>query len=51
MNHTAGWMGGWAGDVALDADRRTCGGPAGRRDYQAVQEIMVRSRPACEVNR
>jgi len=30
-------------DVDLDGDRRTCGGPAGRRDYQSVQEIIVRS--------
>jgi hypothetical protein len=37
-------------DVGLDGDRRAGGGPAGRPDYQAVQEIIVRSRPACEVN-
>ena len=37
-------------DVALDGDRRSGGGPAGRRDYQVVQEIIVRSRPACEEN-
>jgi hypothetical protein len=36
--------------VALDGDRRTGGGPAGRLDYQGVQEIVVRSQPACEVN-
>jgi hypothetical protein len=34
----------------LDGDRRTGGGPAGLRDYQAVQEIIVRSRSACELN-
>ena len=38
------------GDVALDGDRRTGGGPAGRFDYEGVQEIVVRSQPACEVN-
>ena len=37
-------------DVDLDIDRRTGGGPADRTDLQAVQEIIVRSRPACEVN-
>jgi hypothetical protein len=31
-----GWMGGRR-DVALDGDRRTGGGPAGRRDYQDVE--------------
>jgi len=36
-----GWMGGRT-DVALDGDRRSGGGPAGRRDYQAVQEIIRR---------
>ena len=49
MMHDGGWfrMGeGWD----LDGDRLTGGGPAGRRDLQAVQEIIVRSRPACEVN-
>src|ERR1039458_9970519 len=33
-----GRMGGWR-DVALDGDRRGGGGPAGRRDWQAVQEV------------
>ena len=44
-----GWMGGRR-DVDLDGDRRTGGGPSGCRDYQAVQEIIVPSRPACEAN-
>lgn len=43
MDQTGGWM-----DVDLGGDRRTGGGPAGRRDYQAVQEIIVPSRPTCE---
>jgi hypothetical protein len=34
-----------------DGDRHPGGGPAGRRHYKAVQEIIVHSRPACEVNR
>ena len=37
-------------DVDLDGDRRTGGGSAGRLDHQGVQEIVVRSQPACEVN-
>ena len=39
MNHTNGWMNGWMDewrdgrrDVALDGDRRTGGGSAGRPD-------------------
>ena len=32
------WMGGRR-DVDLDGDRRPGGGPAGRRDCEAVQEI------------
>ena len=43
------WLDG-RGDVDLDGDRRTGGGPAGRRDYQADQEIIVCSRPACEID-
>jgi hypothetical protein len=46
-------MDGWMNrrrNVGLDGDRRAGGGPAGRRDYEAVQEIIVRSRPAGEVN-
>ena len=31
--------------MALDGDRRTGGGPAGRLDQQAVHEIVVRSQP------
>ena len=34
-------------DMDLDGDRRTGGSLAGRRDYQAAQEIVLRSRPAC----
>jgi hypothetical protein len=37
-------------DVDLDGNLRTGGDLAGRRDYQAVQEIFARSRPAAEVN-
>ena len=37
-------------DVALDGDRHTGGGPAGRLDHQGVQEIVGRSQPSCEVN-
>ena len=43
-------MGGWAGVVGLDSDRRTDGGLADSRNFQDVQEIIVRSRAACEVN-
>jgi hypothetical protein len=53
MDHTGGWMGGWLDgrrDVALDGDRRTGGGPAGCPDHEGVQEIIVGSRPASEVN-
>jgi hypothetical protein len=35
--------------IGSGGDRRTGGGPARRRYQQAVQEIIVRSRPACEV--
>jgi hypothetical protein len=35
-----GWMDGRR-DVDLDGDRRSGGGPAGRRDWQAVQEIIA----------
>ena len=49
MNHTNGWLDGRR-DVDLDGDWRTGSSPAGRRDYQGVQEIIVRSRPACEMN-
>jgi len=51
MNH--GWMDEWMNgrrNVDLDGDRRTVSGPADRRDYQVVQEIIVGSGPACEVN-
>src|ERR1017187_1268580 len=42
-----GRMGGWR-DVALDGDRRGGGGPAGCRDWQAVQEIIVIAKdPIC----
>ena len=44
-----GWMAG-RGDVGLDGDRCTGSSLAGRRDFQAVQEIIVLSRPVCEVN-
>ena len=44
-----GWMGGRR-DVGLDGDRITGGGLAGRCDFQAVQEIIVRSRPGFQVN-
>ena len=37
-------------DVDLGGDRRSGSGPAGRRDWQAVQEIIARSRPAGELN-
>jgi hypothetical protein len=37
-------------DVDVGADHRSGGTPADRRDLQAVQEINVHSRPACEVN-
>ena len=46
-------MDGWMGrrrDVDLGGDRRSGGGPAGRRAWQAVQEMKVHSRPAREVN-
>ena len=42
-------MDGWAGDMDLGGDRRSGVVPAGRRDYQAVQETTMFSRPACEV--
>ncbi len=38
MNHANGWMSG--GDVGLAAGRRSGGGPAGRRCYQADQKMM-----------
>jgi uncharacterized protein (DUF302 family) len=41
---------GWRRNVALGGDRRSGGSPAGRRDWQAVQEIIVRSEPAGELN-
>ena len=37
-----GWIGGRR-DVGLDGDRITGGGLAGRRDFQAVPETIVRS--------
>ena len=37
-------------NVDLDGDRRIGGGSAGHRDYQIVQEIVVRSRPTRELN-
>ena len=37
-------------NVDLDRDRLSDRGPAGRRDWQDVQEIIVRSRLAREVN-
>ena len=37
-------------NVGLDGNRRTGGGTVGRRDYEDVQEIIVHSRPACEVS-
>src|SRR6476620_827425 len=37
-------------DVDLDGARCSGSGPPGRHDYQAVQEIVSRSRPACEVS-
>ena len=37
-------------NVALDDNRRGGRGPAGRRGWQTVQKIIVRSRPACAVD-
>ena len=37
-------------NVDLDGDRRSGGGPAGRRGYQAVQEIVLWLRTASEVS-
>ena len=39
-----GWMGGRR-HVDLGGGRPSRGGPAGRRDYQAVQEITMRPLP------
>jgi hypothetical protein len=36
-------------DVGLAGDRRNGGDHVGRLNYQGIQEIMVRSRPAREV--
>ena len=36
-------------NVVVDGNRPPSDRPAGRRDQQGVQEIVVRSRPACEI--
>lgn len=43
------WRDGWR-DVDLDGDRGSGSGPAGRGDYQNVQEIIDRPQPACKLN-
>jgi hypothetical protein len=47
------WMDEWMDgcrNVYWGGDRRGCGGPAGHDDLEAVHEIIVRSRAACEVD-
>ena len=36
---------GWRGNVDMDRDRRLGRRPAGRRDQQGIQLIVLRSRP------
>ena len=51
MTHTDGW--GYLDgkmDVVVGADHRSVGALTGLFDSQAVQEIIVCSPPACDVN-